>query len=65
MRSQEGALQKLMIKRNLYCSVCGREVEGDEEIYAKMKAPEKMAMVEIKAYLKKNSEIICQDCYEK
>ncbi|MFD0942781.1 Fe3+ hydroxamate ABC transporter substrate-binding protein [Savagea faecisuis] len=54
-----------MIKRNLYCSVCGREVEGDEEIYAKMKAPEKTAMVEIKAYLKKNSEIICKDCYEK
>lgn len=42
-----------MIKRNLDCSVCGREVEGDEEIYAKMKAPEKTAMVEIKAYLKK------------
>lgn len=54
-----------MIKRTLYCSVCGREVKDDEEIYAKMKAPENVAMVEIKAYLKKKSEIICIDCYEK
>lgn len=54
-----------MIKRTLYCSVCGREVEDGEEIYAKMKAPKHIVMVEIKAFLKKNSEIICEDCYKK
>lgn len=54
-----------MIKRTLYCSVCEREVEDGEEIYAKMKVPAKTAMVEIKAYLKKNSDIICNDCYKK
>lgn len=54
-----------MIKRTLYCSVCGREVKSNEEIYAKMKVPEKVVMVEIKAYLKKESEIVCKVCYEK
>ncbi|MGG3963974.1 Fe3+ hydroxamate ABC transporter substrate-binding protein [Heyndrickxia faecalis] len=54
-----------MIKRALYCSNCGREIEDGEEIYAKMKAPKNTIMVEIKAYLKKNSEIFCKDCYKK
>lgn len=53
-----------MIKRTLNCSVCGKEFDNGEEIHAKMKAPEKMAMVEIKAYLKKNSEIVCKDCHQ-
>lgn len=51
-----------MFKRKLYCSNCNREIQGGEEINAKMKAPEKIIMVEIKAYLKKNSKIICKNC---
>lgn len=54
-----------MFKRKLYCSNCNREVQDGEEIYAKMKAPKHSIMVEIKAYLKKESEIICADCFEK
>lgn len=54
-----------MFKRMLYCSNCNREVQDGEEIYAKMKAPKHSIMVEIKAYLKKESEIFCADCFEK
>ncbi|WP_020008115.1 hypothetical protein [Salinicoccus albus] len=53
-----------MFKRKLYCSNCNREIQGGEEINAKMKAPEKIIMVEIKAYLKKNSKIICKNCID-
>ena len=51
-----------LFKRKLYCSNCNREVRAGEKIYAKMKVPEYAGMVEIKAYLKNESEIICIDC---
>jgi len=53
-----------MFKRTLYCSNCDREVQDGEEIYAKMKVPKNTLMVEIKAYLKKESEIFCTDCMD-
>jgi hypothetical protein len=40
-----------MFERKLYCTTCGREIEDDEEIYAKMAAPKHKINVEIKAYL--------------
>ena len=51
-----------MFKRKLYCSNCNREVHAGEEIIVKMKVPAYAGMVEIKAYLKKESEILCADC---
>lgn len=51
-----------MFKRRLYCSDCNREVQPGEEIYARMKVPQIAGMVEIKAYLKNESEIFCADC---
>jgi hypothetical protein len=51
-----------LLKRKLYCSDCNREVRAGEEIYAKMKVPKSAGMVEIKAYLKNESEILCMDC---
>ena len=53
-----------MFKRTLHCSICEREIEDYEEIYTKMQAP-RAGMVEIKAYLKNNSEITCKECYKK
>lgn len=53
-----------LFKRKLYCTNCSKEFEDDEGIYAKMKAPKHSIMVEIKAYLKKKSEIYCTDCFE-
>ncbi|WP_227677424.1 Fe3+ hydroxamate ABC transporter substrate-binding protein [Psychrobacter ciconiae] len=53
-----------MIKRPLYCANCGREVSDGETIFAKMTAPKNIVMVEIKAYLKKNSIIFCEACFK-
>lgn len=53
-----------MFKRRLYCANCNREIQDGEEIYAKMKAPAHTVMVEIKAYLKKESEIFCRGCFD-
>ncbi len=54
----------MFIKRPLYCANCGKEVNGGETIFAKMPAPENIVMVEIKAYLKKNSTIFCEACFK-
>ncbi|UOQ83607.1 Fe3+ hydroxamate ABC transporter substrate-binding protein [Gracilibacillus salinarum] len=54
-----------MLERKLYCSDCNKEIEAGEDIYAKMKAPKHKIMVEIKAYLKKESDILCQECFGK
>ncbi|WP_144034783.1 Fe3+ hydroxamate ABC transporter substrate-binding protein [Sporosarcina sp. P18a] len=51
-----------MFKRTLYCSTCNREVKPGEEIYVKMKVPQYVGIVEIKAYLKNESRIYCTDC---
>lgn len=53
-----------MFKRKLYCANCNKEIFGGEPIFAKMPAPKKIVMVEIKAYLKKNSTIFCQACFD-
>lgn len=54
----------MIIKRPLYCANCGKEVSGGETIFAKMPAPTNIVMVEIKAYLKKNSTIFCESCFK-
>ena len=53
-----------MFKRKLYCANCNKEIIGGESIFAKMPAPKNIVMVEIKAYLKKNSTIFCQACFD-
>lgn len=54
----------MFIKRPLYCANCGKEVVADETIFTKMPAPKNIVMVEIKAYLKKNSTIFCEVCFK-
>ncbi|WP_353733586.1 Fe3+ hydroxamate ABC transporter substrate-binding protein [Rossellomorea vietnamensis] len=34
------------------CSICCGEIEGDEEVYVKMRWPKRKGIPEIKAYLK-------------
>lgn len=53
----------MFIKRPLYCANCDKEITGGETIFAKMPAPKNIVMVEIKAYLKKNSTIFCESCF--
>ncbi len=53
-----------MFKRKLCCANCNKEIVGGEPIFAEMLAPKSIVMVEIKAYLKKNSTIFCQACLD-
>ncbi|MGF2614803.1 Fe3+ hydroxamate ABC transporter substrate-binding protein [Rossellomorea vietnamensis] len=46
------------------CSVCEREIEGEEEVYVKMRWPKRKGMTEIKAYLKNEGKFICQSCFK-
>lgn len=46
------------------CLICGREIEGGEEVYVKMRWPKRKGMTEIKAYLKNEGKFICQKCFE-
>ncbi|MGM0846267.1 MAG: Fe3+ hydroxamate ABC transporter substrate-binding protein [Bacillota bacterium] len=46
------------------CSSCSREIEGEEEVYIKMRWPKRKGMTEIKAYLKKQGKFMCPTCVE-
>lgn len=52
-----------MLKRAI-CSRCEKEIDVHEEIYAKMHYPKHKVMVEIKAYLQKECELVCKDCFK-
>ncbi|MED1420443.1 Fe3+ hydroxamate ABC transporter substrate-binding protein [Bacillus smithii] len=51
-----------MFKITDKCSKCGKEIQGNEEIYVKMRYPERKGMAEIKAYLQNEGEMICEKC---
>lgn len=46
------------------CSRCGKEIEGDEMAYIKMRYPKRKGFTEIKAYLKNEGEFICEKCMD-
>ena len=46
------------------CTKCGKEINGDEMVYIKMRYPKRKGMTEIKAYLKNEGSFICEDCFE-
>ncbi|MED0661212.1 MULTISPECIES: hypothetical protein [Bacillus] len=45
------------------CSKCGKEIHGNEEVYVKMRYPERRGMVEIKAFLQNEGKIFCEKCF--
>ena len=47
------------------CSVCSKEIEGNEVVFVKMRYPKHKGMTEIKAYLKNEGLFICEDCFHK
>ena len=47
------------------CSICKKEIEGNEVVYVKMRYPERKGMTEIKAYLRNEGTFICEACYKK
>ena len=44
------------------CSICKKEIEGDEVVYIKMCYPKRKGMTEIKAYLRNEGTFICEAC---
>jgi hypothetical protein len=47
------------------CSVCQKEIQPSEEIWVRMKYPNKSGMTEIKAFLHQEAQFVCMDCFEK
>ena len=47
------------------CSICKKEIEGDEVVYVKMRYPERKGMTEIKAYLRNEGIFTCEACNNK
>lgn len=47
------------------CSICSKEIKGDDVVYVKMRYPKHKGMTEIKAYLKNEGRFICEDCFDK
>ncbi|RHW29964.1 Fe3+ hydroxamate ABC transporter substrate-binding protein [Oceanobacillus profundus] len=47
------------------CTVCEREIKGDETVLIRMRYPKRKGMTEIKAYLKNEGKFICEDCSNK
>jgi hypothetical protein len=47
------------------CSVCRKEIKGDDVVYVKMRYPKHKGMTEIKAYLKNEGRFICEECFDK
>lgn len=51
-----------MFKLETKCSMCGKEIQGNEEVIIKLRFPEKRGMTEIKAFLTHMGLITCLDC---
>lgn len=47
------------------CTICKREIEGDEVVHIKMRYPKRKGFTEIKAYLKNEAQFTCKECFEK
>jgi len=45
------------------CSKCKKDIQGNEEVFVKMKYPSIRGVTEIKAYIKNNGTLICTRCY--
>lgn len=54
-----------MFKITPKCSICEKEIKGNEVVFVKMRYPERKGMTEIKAYLQNEGELICEDCFNK
>jgi hypothetical protein len=45
------------------CINCKKEINGGDLVYIKMRYPQGRGFTEIKAYLRNEGQIICNDCY--
>lgn len=54
-----------MVKIEPKCSICTKEIKGNDLVYFKMRYPLRKGFTEIKAYLRNEAEIICEVCSKK
>lgn len=46
------------------CSMCEKEINGNDIIYFRMRYPKNKGFAEIKAYLRNEATFFCEDCVE-
>lgn len=46
------------------CSICKKEIKGNDVVYVKMRYPSHKGMTEIKAFLKNEGTFICETCFK-
>jgi hypothetical protein len=44
------------------CSICEKEIKGDDVVIVKLRYPKRKGFTEIKAYLKNEGIFTCEDC---
>jgi|GEM_PF-453684 len=54
---------RTMFKIKAVCSICSREIVGNETVYVRMRYHEKRGITEIKAYLQNEGKFICENCF--
>ncbi|USK87467.1 Fe3+ hydroxamate ABC transporter substrate-binding protein [Peribacillus asahii] len=47
------------------CSICRKEITGNDVVFVKMRYPNYKGMTEITAYLRNEGSFICEDCFNK
>ncbi|CAH0303031.1 hypothetical protein SRABI96_04674 [Peribacillus sp. Bi96] len=45
------------------CTICDKEIKGDDVIFVKMRYPKRKGFTEIKAYIRNEGKFICEDCF--
>ncbi|TFE01556.1 Fe3+ hydroxamate ABC transporter substrate-binding protein [Jeotgalibacillus salarius] len=46
------------------CINCDKEIEKNEQVYAKLRYPKRKGFTEIKAYLRNEAVFICENCFD-
>lgn len=45
------------------CTICDKEIKGDDAVFVRMRYPKHKGMTEIKAYLQNEGKFTCEDCF--
>ncbi|KHE72762.1 hypothetical protein [Halobacillus sp. BBL2006] len=53
-----------MVNRAPECASCGKEINGNDVVYVKLRYPIMKGFAEVKSYLRNEGEIMCEACHE-
>jgi len=54
-----------VFKEKPKCSICRKEIKGNDVVFVKMRYPNYKDMTEITAYLRNEGSFTCEDCFNK